>query len=263
MFTSSIKTVRGGQSSITVSATSKNVQYILINNVTVMQAMAILLLEMAYDSKDMASDDPSMKTSIKKLIRWLRAMQGNDPVAAQALGVIKKILRACAPKLQDQVSDLLAMDDDATPPQQDNHAESQHPRDQSTQNQFAQEPPAPWPQADPYGNTAGDNMNFDPSAYQQQTYDPFIVQGAYPYTLPSQVQFPLAFSNPFFTSFDQGAPVVNMQDLWLHPSAVNAGAGLSNLSNMSLDGQEEALDPVIGYSTQFPQPEIPEARQYD
>jgi hypothetical protein len=220
----------------------------------VMQAMAILLLEMAYDSKDMANDDASIVISIKKLLRWLRTMRVNDPVAAQALVVIKKILRGCAPKLQAQVSDLLDTDGDRTPPipRRDQDARSHHAQNQhQPQQPFAnQQPPASWPQGGSFNNPTGNNMNFSTNAFQQQPYDPFVAADMYPYTLAPQDQFPMAFSSPFFTSFDQGAPVVELQDLWPSPSTGDIGAMPSNL-DMPLNTQEEMLDSVMDYSPQY------------
>jgi hypothetical protein len=226
-----------------------------------MQAMAILLLEMAYDSKDMSRDDESIEVSIKKLLRWLRAMQVNDPVASQALVVIKKILRSVAPKLQDQVADLLGTDGDSTPPVpgQDQHAQTHHPQDQDAQQPFADQQNASWPQGDPYQNTSGDNMNFSPNAYQQQPYDPFVVPDTYPYSLAPQDQFHMAFSNPFFTNFDQGAPVVE-RDLWPSSNFSDGGAAPSNL-DMQVAAQDDMLDSVMDFPPQYPQPGRGQARQ--
>jgi hypothetical protein len=43
---------------------------------------------MVYKSKEIKSSDPNIDTSIKKLIRWLRTMQHNDPIAAKAYKVV-------------------------------------------------------------------------------------------------------------------------------------------------------------------------------
>jgi hypothetical protein len=77
---------------------------------TVMQAMAVLLLEMAYEHKHLKEEKFDIATCIKRMIRWLHAMRENDPVASRAYDVVYKILKSCVPKLQDQVRDIMADD---------------------------------------------------------------------------------------------------------------------------------------------------------
>ena len=206
--------------------------------VPVMQAMAVLLLEMAYRDNDVKNSDPSMTESIKKLIRWLRAMQHDDPVAARAYHVIWKILKGCAPALQSQANDLLALDEKPNP-------QPQGPRGpQSTFN--AQETKQALRRGyyyDPMDATGA----FDPQPFQQQPLDDLAgyQDGLHTFFPPDEHLTPMAFGNPFYTSFDQGAPVVNMQDLWgtTEPSSA-FDSGVANL-NISQNRNEGQMDPDI------------------
>jgi hypothetical protein len=153
----------------------------------IMQSMAVLLLEMTYSNEDPKRDDRSIILSIKKLIRWLKVMRDNDLVAARAFEVIWRILKICAPTLQAEANELLA--DDKQAASQDDHSPY-------SPNAFPQQTTAQWQQT--HFPMPGYLSEASPdSAYRTQTSMPF--------------------GNPFFTSFDQGAPAVNIQQLWTNP----------------------------------------------
>tara|TARA_R110002003_G_scaffold104_4_gene8206 strand:- start:3472 stop:4176 length:705 start_codon:yes stop_codon:yes gene_type:complete len=202
------------------------------NLIAVMQSMAVLLLEMAYGNKDMRDSDPSMTTSIRKLIRWLRAMQQNDPVAARAYKVTWKILKACAPTLQAQANDLLAME------------EEDAPLTTSYQNpSAAYDNPgtAHWSQTEPFDSAMEDTGTFDPQMFPQSSYD---AMAGYPYDSNAfypvdQNPIPMVFGNPFFTSFDQGAPVVDIQDLWANQ--VTSSTYGTNLSELNIAQDQHGI----------------------
>jgi hypothetical protein len=211
------------------------------NLITVMQSMAVLLLEMAYGNKDMKASDPSMTSSIKKLIRWLRAMQHNDPVAARAYKVTWKILKACAPTLQAQANDLLAMEEEDAPPTNSYQNPSAAYDNPGT---------AHWPQAEPFDSAMEDTGSFDPQLFSQSSYDAIA---GYPYDSNTfyeadQNPIPMVFGNPFFTSFDQGAPVVDIQDLWA--SQVTSSTHGTNLSQLNIrqDQHEIPQDSAMDFS---------------
>jgi hypothetical protein len=67
---------------------------------------------MAYANNNKETPNPNIIGSIKKLIRWLRALQYNDSVAARAYQVVWKILKAVAPELQAKANELLFVDDE-------------------------------------------------------------------------------------------------------------------------------------------------------
>ncbi|KAH7091380.1 fungal-specific transcription factor domain-containing protein [Paraphoma chrysanthemicola] len=197
----------------------------------IMQSMAVLLLEMAYGNKDMRGSDPNMTTSIKKLIRWLRAMRHDDPVAARAYQVTWKILKACAPTLQAQANDLLAMEGEDDSPSNT----CQYPAATYDEHNTAH-----WPQANFYHPPVDNSSAFVSPTFDQSTLDPLT---AFPYDsntfyTADQNPQPMVFGNPFFTSFDQGAPVVDIQDLWIQGTS---GAHGSNLSHLDIAQDQHGI----------------------
>jgi hypothetical protein len=77
-----------------------------------MQSMAVLLLEMTYNVQGTTEEKFPVVLSIKNLIRWLRALQTNDPVAARAYTIVRQTLGSSAPLFQPHVDNLLALDSD-------------------------------------------------------------------------------------------------------------------------------------------------------
>lgn len=151
-----------------------------------MQSVAVLLLEMAYEGKHLKDERDDILTCIKKMIRWLRAMKVSDPVAARAHDVVYKILNTCAPALREQVKELIADDTGWT-------SRPAKPTRSAPQS-------ASWEEMPP---------NFPPPLSQDHFMDPLL-----PYPLPEQQPTSFAFGNPFMTNFDQGVPLVDMQQLW-------------------------------------------------
>ncbi|RMZ69507.1 fungal specific transcription factor domain-containing [Pyrenophora seminiperda CCB06] len=164
----------------------------------IMQAMAVLLLEMAYEGKHLADEKADIITCIKKMMRWLRAMQVSDPVAARAYGVVYKILNTCAPALRAQVKELIADD-------QDQGHQSSYPRNSMLPSQSEL-----WNASDDTGFSQEASQSFVPPPLQQQYMDPL-----YPSHVPEFQSTSFAFGNPFVTNFDQGMPLVDMQNLCL------------------------------------------------
>ncbi|PZD28374.1 fungal specific transcription factor domain containing protein [Pyrenophora tritici-repentis] len=177
----------------------------------IMQTMAVLLLEMAYEGKHLAEEKADIITSIKKMIRWLRAMRVNDPVASRAYDVVYKILNTCAPALREQVKELVADDQDQAP---------QPPHSAHLRNSTLRSQPDLWntPDVTDFLQEASQGLALPP--FQQQFAGPL-----YPYHWSEHQSTSFAFGNPFVTSFDQGTPLVDMQNLWWH-SASPANLGL-------------------------------------
>lgn len=65
-----------------------NMSHILV------QSFTILLLEMIYEPVQLPHDRREIMLSLKKLLRWLRAMQTNSLVAARAYIILMKVIRA-------------------------------------------------------------------------------------------------------------------------------------------------------------------------
>ncbi|KAF2822877.1 hypothetical protein CC86DRAFT_396455 [Ophiobolus disseminans] len=184
----------------------------------IMQAVAVLLLEMSYENRDMKRSEKSMTISIKKLMRWLRAMQYSDRVAEKAYKIIRKIIKGCDPSLQAQANELLALDDYDTgdrPPQTQGRPfdrSGTRSTPQMAHNSF-------------HSDLLPTSASFGPILQQQ---DPMNHTTGYQDNMdflftPDEPMMPMSFGTPFFTSFDQGAPVLNIQDLWANtgPSAFN------------------------------------------
>ncbi|KAI4710326.1 hypothetical protein J4E89_004779 [Alternaria sp. Ai002NY15] len=179
----------------------------------IMQSVAVLLLEMAYEGKHLKDERDDILTCIKKMIRWLRAMKVSDPVAARAHDVVYKILNTCAPALREQVKELIADDTGWT-------SRPAKPTRSAPQS-------ASWEEMPP---------NFPPPLSQDHFMDPLL-----PYPLPEQQPTSFAFGNPFMTNFDQGVPLVDMQQLWWQSaplSHLNFNPSAMNMSQQQLMQQQ-------------------------
>ncbi|KAH9869710.1 hypothetical protein IAQ61_006922 [Plenodomus lingam] len=178
----------------------------------IMQSLAVLLLDMAYRGKQgNGQEDHPHIGCVKKLIRWLRAMEVHDPVAKRAHHVIRKILSTYAPALQSQAQELLAED-------QENHDGYQphvHPPNHAP---YSEQDHSRWKMSESTNETSGqtqppafDEARFPPavpSPRQESEYRPYP-----PFPL-EQTAMPMTFGGTFATGFDQGPPYVNMQGLW-------------------------------------------------
>lgn len=177
-----------------------------------MQSTAVLLLEMAYEAKHVQDEEEDILTSIKKMIRWLRAMQAYDQVAARAYKVVWTILKSCSPTLQSKANELLAEDDQSPQPS---------PSDSSHQSSAGQQQSGPWSSGQFASARTQQPLDFDPQLLPSQEQDAFMRSAPAYYSSysPEQYPVPMAFGNPFHTSFDQVPPVLSMQGLWMNPSA--------------------------------------------
>lgn len=195
----------------------------------VMQAMAVLLLEMAYMGKDMVKDDHSLGYSIKKLIRWLRVMRNHDQVAFKAYKITQNILETCAPSLSDQVKDILATD-----------------KDDDTQYTYPAQTSRGASKPEPHrGFPCGRS---EQEIHNQQMFDPLSEPPPYNFTGGYPVSA-AQYGTAFFTPFDQGVPVVNMDSLW---APMNLDSGFANVDFPISDTQQsDVFDPTM-YTTQDP-----------
>jgi hypothetical protein len=67
---------------------------------------------MTYSCQGKKEENLGVMPSIKKLMRWLQAMQEKDAVAARAYAVIRDILDSSAPIFRTKVDELLGLDND-------------------------------------------------------------------------------------------------------------------------------------------------------
>jgi hypothetical protein len=163
---------------------------------------------MAYAKNDKEVPNPNIMWSIKKLIRWLRALQHSDPVAARAYQVIWKILKAVAPELQAKANELLSVDDEFDTQPQASHHQSAH----ATQENHT---PAPHKEHGAYPMDPHGTFNSQPN-YTPSFNNPLAFQPVQNDTLP------ISLGHPFFTSFDQATPFASMQDMWTDPGVFSA-----------------------------------------
>ena len=226
-------------------------QHELILSILVMQSIAVLILEMTYRKRDMESSEPSMVVSVRKLIRWLRAMRHNDPVAARAHHVIKGIFKRCAPALRSQADELLALYEEGTPePDAYQHHHMPYNAQQTAQ--------VPRESFQLHSIDTGGTFGSQPSQYYPLDNLPGYQDNFDPFYLPDEPIVPMPFGNPFFTNFDHGVPFVNMQDLWNPPGYLNAfDPNLSHV-NISQDGH----DGEHGSNVEHP-PEQQQQQQFD
>ncbi|KAI8938874.1 hypothetical protein NX059_004733 [Plenodomus lindquistii] len=236
----------------------------------IMQSLAVLLLDMAYRGKKAKGKgtDPHINC-IKRLLRWLRAMEAHDAVAKRAYHVIWKILKTCAPVLQDRANEILAEDEEFPNQRQPRMYTPEDIPNEQKQHGL-------WSMGENPNNILEPSqpLTFEEESFRLQVTSP--MQGAeyLQYSHLSQVQMPwnMTFGNPFMTSFDQGAPVLNMQNLWEQPSTFDegvdyTGAGYSQASQ-ALEPNLQGYWPMPGPSgsmaespeTRFP-PNQPRAPQ--
>jgi hypothetical protein len=162
-----------------------------------MQSTAVLLLETVYKSRESDSVNPSIIASIKKMIRWLRAMEGNDPISKKALKVVRKLLRGVTPNLQAVSNNILDSEEDFSAPEHLGMSRDDQPN-QSRRRDTAHPDPI-----------FGDDLL---DAHQQVQLDAF--EDA-PGPLQSQFYQPtMPFGNPFWTFHDQASSFANMPDFW-------------------------------------------------
>jgi hypothetical protein len=60
---------------------------------TIMQSLTILLLEISYETIQLPHDRREIVNSLKKLVRWLRAMRSNNGMARRAYSLVMSMLK--------------------------------------------------------------------------------------------------------------------------------------------------------------------------
>ncbi|ORY19882.1 fungal-specific transcription factor domain-domain-containing protein [Clohesyomyces aquaticus] len=102
---------------------------------SLMQALAILLLELSYevavevgDNNPKPQDRQDIATSLRKLMDWLKAMRSSNKMAERAysvaLGLLEKVVDKVKPELSDQFADLLQLGQSSSPEPTFYHDES-------------------------------------------------------------------------------------------------------------------------------------------
>ncbi|KAH5222886.1 hypothetical protein HBI82_001140 [Parastagonospora nodorum] len=188
-------------------------------NHIIMQCIAVLLLDVTFQHKDIGSTNPRNIASIKKMMRWLHAMKDNDPVSQKADKVLRKILRQVAPSLQTMAKDLLAYNDGPTMTWQD--ATYQRTEEYSTmQNDDSSQLYGSMPPPNDQGMGA-DFLQHQQQQNQEQQHSYGFGHGDNQFSAMQSGPAQMPFGNPFFTPFDQNAPFANMQNPWADLESFN------------------------------------------
>jgi hypothetical protein len=162
-----------------------------------MQCTAVLLLETIYQSRESDSVKPDIIASVKKMIRWLRAMESNNLISKKALKVLQKLLRGVAPNLQAVSNNILNLNEDFCLPEHLGSSRDDQPNQSRRR------------------DTANPNLMFGDDlvdAHQRDQIDAF--EDAPGPSQPQSNQPTIPFGNPFWTYHDQASPFVNLPDFW-------------------------------------------------
>ncbi|KAJ4401842.1 hypothetical protein N0V91_007625 [Didymella pomorum] len=162
---------------------------------------------MGYQTRHVKDNNASITADIQKLINWLHAMQHNDPVAARAYHVVRRILQNVAPILQDKAAELL----DEGPAASVSNARTLGFLDTPRRSQNTG---VDWAQGHLFDGSASDYFGTAQAsqghpAYGNNSFDELQLSGT--------------FGNPFINSWDEVIPLAGMQNQWYNTStaAVN------------------------------------------
>ncbi|KAL1596299.1 hypothetical protein SLS60_008944 [Paraconiothyrium brasiliense] len=237
---------------------SKNIRSLI--QCPVMQAMAVLLLELSYEQNHMQDDRVDVTNSVKRLFHVLNAMRHTDAVAERAHKVIVKILQQ--QRFQKIFSELLI------------DKEPEHVKNEQvapTLSQSRQEPPTylnsghvpllrpnQW-----YGGYDASNAQPESGSFDSATTGPqfsaslerspaqqqLLPQMNQLHSQAEQYQYledpyssQFKFSNPFMTNYDQNAPfALTWDDLWSRPEPPGHGSFVEH-QNVNHTNYPYALD---------------------
>ncbi|KAF2680541.1 hypothetical protein K458DRAFT_373421 [Lentithecium fluviatile CBS 122367] len=191
-----------------------------------MQAMAVLLLEIAYQGTHTnTTSESDIAGSIKRLVRWIRAMRITDAVAERAYDVVVRILKGSNPIFHTIANEILAEDEQHSQYTPQLFAPGPN-QEFSGQGSFGHPIPGEWyntyypeaQQAPPYHEPTTVNpqeilrpIHQDAESQQSVVHQP--QSDDFSFLLPGSVANPLVYANPFSTSFDQ-PNLLGMQNLW-------------------------------------------------
>ncbi|KAF2439824.1 hypothetical protein P171DRAFT_395811 [Karstenula rhodostoma CBS 690.94] len=205
----------------------------------IMQAMAVLLLELSYEMDNMQGDRSDVKGSVRKMMHWLGAMRHTDAVVERAHKVVIRILQQ--PKFKAIFSELLAEDNLAHELIHHGAFNYGHSHPEPTayppSGSLPQMPPTEWYGGPFAANTQRKSGDFNPAATdsqllaglgqsqaQQQLLNQMPSQAEQYQYLETPYNNNFMFSNPFMTSYDQDAPFGMIpEDLWPRPGASGDG----------------------------------------
>lgn len=171
-----------------------------------MQAIAVFLLEIAFGETYMVHNGGQLYEDINKLVRWLKSISISNAVAERAYKVVIDIIRAGAPRMRIDISDVLAVEEAGIDhghssqaySTSSNTTSSPHPK-----NSFPQSESGMAPFSDPsitanFGTQFPTTLEEQPPAhaFEESKPDQFFM-------LDADLKIPSVFCNPFTTSLDQ------------------------------------------------------------
>jgi hypothetical protein len=164
-----------------------------------MQAITVLLLELAQGAIHRPTDPSNITTCVEKLIRWLKAMASNDVVSERAYNTVRKMLDR-----HEQSSE-----DVTTGPWVEETTDQPY-NEPTTASDMASQPYND-PDLQYFQETSCLHTYFDDDCYSRANSGNFNLNSlAWPLDQPpadflfGQEQIPLSFGNYFSTNFDQG-----------------------------------------------------------
>jgi hypothetical protein len=149
----------------------------------VMQAITVLLLELAQGTIHWPTDPSNIATCVEKLTRWLKAMSSNDVVSERAYNIVCKMLSKHKQSREDVATGQLATE---------------------------MEQPYNEPAAASYMASQANSGNFDLNSQARPLNKPpadFLF---------GQTQLPLFFGDHFMTKFDQGTDYYGLDGYTQH-----------------------------------------------
>jgi hypothetical protein len=164
-----------------------------------MQAITVLLLDLAQGAIHWPTDPSNITTCVEKLIRSLKAMKSNDTVSERAYNTVCKMLDRHEQSSEDVTTDQWAEETTEQPYNEPTAASYLASRPYNDPDlEYFQETPCldTYPNDDYY--SGANSGNFDLSSLVWPFNEPpadFLF---------GQEQIPLFFGNYFMTSFDQG-----------------------------------------------------------
>ncbi|KAF2109257.1 fungal-specific transcription factor domain-containing protein [Lophiotrema nucula] len=192
----------------------------------IMQALVVLLLELAFQSTTSPRPHQHIVTSLKKLVRLLASMRANNAMARRAYTIISVVMEKMRTTAPDEISEILSGAEGLISPIPDppdlasNYQQNLHPGMQNLGEQYQthgaqgahylHNPGIPF--QDPLANPSRFNPNFMPLEGQMDPFPAFLdVWSSSPTPNPP-------YPNLFVTNFDESNPLpfdpddVNMSD---------------------------------------------------
>ncbi|KAF2625798.1 hypothetical protein BU25DRAFT_345214 [Macroventuria anomochaeta] len=185
----------------------------------IMQCAAVLLLEVGYQNRHTKDNNAEITSDIQKLMKWLHAMQPNDPCADRAYHVVRRTLQNVAPALQSKATELLTEGEgsEAADGQSFRPFVSPYRQQQANTN---------WAQGDfSDGSASVTGHQYYSQAsnqdYQDTTQSPrhHSMYGSLPF---EDIHMLNTSGNPSINNWDEGVPWAGMQNLWYNPSFSSA-----------------------------------------